>query len=405
MSGARRAGLAIGMAALLGAIAAGRGAGQNAAAWRPRVFVTRYGGPALQVVARARTRSLPKSVNVSPDGRIVVVCNFGQQGAHNVSFFDALSLTPLGEVDFPGNAVETVFSADGTTLYVSNFRRHVVEVVDVATRSVRAEIAVGRHPKFMALSSDGATLYVANWGDRSVSVVDVAEAREVRRLPTERHPRGLAVRPDGTLLAAAFHGDVIHVFPAGADAESERWETCAYPRHLLLSPDGETLYVTCSLGHVGFYDAQTGRRLGLAPTGRNPRSIGLSGNGRWIGVANFSSSDVSLIDTVERRHRTYTVPGASRIVGLAMHPGPQVRLYATSWDTNELYVLADSQADAVTEGAPGAPLAPSQTAPPVAASAPAPAAEEPGGAAAQALPAHAAVPAPRFAVPAARSAP
>lgn len=316
------------------------GEGRDIPREHPRLVVTRHGGPALSIVARVRTGSLPKSVNLSPDGRIAAVCNFGQRDGHNVSLFDAFTLEPLGEIGFPGNAVETVFSPDGGTLYVSNFRRHVVEVIDLATRSVRTEIAVGRHPKFMALSPDGGTLYVADWGDRSVSVIELAFGREVRRLSTERHPRGLVVRPDGTLLAAAFHGDVVHVFPAGAAEESERWDVCALPRHLLLSPDGATLYVTCSLGHVGFYDAHTGRRLGIAPTGRNPRSIAIGGGGRWIGVANFSSSGVSLIDTVEHRHRTYPIEGAGRIVGLAIHPGPRVRLYATSWDTNELYVLA-----------------------------------------------------------------
>jgi len=70
--------------------------------------------------------------------------------------------------------VESAFSPDGATLYVSNFRRHVVEVIDFASMEVRSEIAVGTNPKTIVVSADGETLYVANYFDRSVSVVDVS---------------------------------------------------------------------------------------------------------------------------------------------------------------------------------------------------------------------------------------
>lgn len=324
---------------------------QDRRADRPRVFRTERGGPELSVAARVRTGVQPKSVNVSPDGSRVVVCNFGRPDHDNVSVFDADSLAQVGSISFAGNAVETVFSADGQTLYVSNFRENLVDVIDFTScqrasaaapcsPAPRATITTGSLPKFMALSPDGRTLYVANWGDRSVSVVDVATLTETRRLPTLRHPRGMVVRPDGTLLAAAFHGDVVHVFAAGASQESQRFPMCELPRHLLLSPDGATMYVTCSMGHVGFYDATSGARLGIGTLGRNPRSIAITADGRYIGAANFTSSDVSLVDTVSRTHRTYPVPGASRIVGLAMHPrSTPIRLYATSWDTNELILL------------------------------------------------------------------
>lgn len=318
------------------------GAGQDRD--RPRVFRTSHGGPALEVTHRIRTGVQPKSVAVSPDGTRVVVCNMGPLDRDNVHVLDARTLERIGVVEFPGNAVEAAFTHDSRTLFVSNFRRHVVEIIDLATLELLGEVRVGLHPKFMVVSPDDRTLYVANYFDRTVSVVDLATRTEVRRLSTLRHPRGMAIRPDGTLLAAAFHGDVVHVFSEGAAEERERWEMCELPRHLVLSPDAATLYVTCSMGHIGFYEATTGARLGLAPTGRNPRSIDINGDGRWIGVANFSSHDVTLIDTVERRHRTHEVPGAHRIVGLAMDRGPRPRIFATSWDTAELYVLAEPAA-------------------------------------------------------------
>lgn len=312
----------------------------GARAQRTPIFRTERGGPRLVVAARARTGIQPKSVNVSPDGRRVVVCNFGRPDEDNVLVYDAESLERVGSVSFPGNAVESAFSPDGRTLYVSNFRRHVVEVIDFERLEVRGEVEVGSHPKTIVVSEDGATLYVANYFDRSVSVVDAAALREVRRLPTGARPRGMGLLHDGSLLAASFEDDLIHRFRPGAEAPAEQWETCRYPRDVLPAPDGRTYYLTCSLGTIRFFRPEDGGRpFGIAPTGRNPRSIDLGADGRWLGVANFTSSDVTLIDTVARTHRRHRVPDASRIVGLAMHPGPALRMYATSWDTAEVILL------------------------------------------------------------------
>jgi len=332
----------------------GLGASQARTA-RPRVFRTTRGGPNLTVTRHVRTGVQPKSVNVSPDGTRVVVCNFGRPDRDNVFIYDSLTLAHVGTVSFIGNAVESVFTPDGNTLYVSNFRENEVEAIDFTscihataeapcTLTPRGVVHTGNLPKFMAIAPDAGTLYVANWGDRSVSVVDTATLTERRRLPTLTHPRGLILRPDGALLAAAFHGDVIHVFPQDAERESTRFPMCELPRHLLLNPDGHTMYVTCSMGFLGFYDARDGSRAGIASLGRNPRSIAMTADAHFVGAANFTSSDVSLVDTVLRTHRTYPVPGAQRIVGLAMHPASTtVRLYATSWDTNELYMLESAE--------------------------------------------------------------
>lgn len=312
-----------------------------AAAQRAPVFRTERGGPELAVLARAATGVQPKSVSVSPDGRRVVVCNFGRPDRDNVFVYDSETLERTGVVSFEGNAVESAYSPDGAILYVSNFRRHLVEVIDFTSLEVLAEIAVGTNPKTIAVSPDGRTLYVANYFDRSVSVVDVEARRELRRLRTGARPRGLGVMADGTLYAAAFSGDRVHRFAPGATEEQGHWDVCRYPRDILPFPGGDGFFMTCSLGNVGFYRLDgDGRPFGLAPTGRNPRSIGRTADGRFVGVANFSSHDVSIIDTVRRTHRTVEVPGAHGIVGLAMHPGgDRIRLYATSWDTNEVILL------------------------------------------------------------------
>lgn len=316
---------------------------------REPAFRTRPGGLALRVVGEARTGVQPKSVEVSPDGRRVWVCNFGQLDRDNVWIYDAETLARVGVVEFAGNAVETAFSPDGATAYVSNFRRGVVEVIDTATLAIRGEVRVGANPKFMVVSPDGSMLYVALYTQRSVAVVDTARLELVRRLRTGVQPRGMAMRPDGSLLVASFRSDLVQHFDASG-AELARFETCPYPRHLQLGPDPNRLFVTCTLGTIGVYDVSTGRRVGLSPTGRNPRSLGLSADGRFAATANFHSSDVTLTDFDTRTHRTSEVPGADQLVGLALRvygDGPEgrarMRVFTTSWNDHTLFVLEPTE--------------------------------------------------------------
>ena len=315
---------------------------------RPPVVTTRHGAPRLRVVAEARTSVQPKSAELSPDGRRVWVCNFGRIDEDNVFIYDADSLDLVGTIDFPGNAVETAFSPDGSTAYVSNFRRGVIEVIDTASFTVQREIEVGANPKFMVVSPDGKTLYAALYTQQRVAMVDLESGTRTRYLATGEQPRGMAMLADGTFLVASFRSDFIQVFAANGD-ELRRFDVCDFPRHLQVGPDGERVAVTCTMGNISTYDIATGHRRVIARTGRNPRTLALSSDGRWAATANFHSSDVTLADLRTLRHRTSDVDGADQLVGLAVRlyesgpdGEPRLRIYATSWRNRRLFVLEPS---------------------------------------------------------------
>lgn len=312
-----------------------------------RSFETSRGGPTLTLGSRVETGVQPKSVSISGDGRVLAVANFGFADHDNVYLYDSESLARIGTVSFPGNAVESVFSRDGRTLFVSNFRQSRVEVIELAgctasapcSLTPRASIATGAHPKWMVLSADERTLYVANWSDESVSMIDLARGVEQRRLPTGRHPRGLALLADGTVIAASFEEHTLHLFSAEGEARGTV-RVCQMPRHLVTAPDGVHLYVTCSMGFVGLYEPHTGRRLGTGWLGRNPRTIAATRDGRFVAAANFTSGGVSLVDMIGHTHRSLPIEHADRIVGVAIHPdSTRLRLYATSWDGAELIAV------------------------------------------------------------------
>lgn len=297
------------------------------------------GGPRLVVVRRVHTGSQPKSVTVSPDGRQVWVAAFGLRNASNVDVFDGETLALWGRVSFHGNAVETVFTRDGRTAYVSSFSSDEVHEIDVGTRVVRATIPVGWNPKVLALSHDGSRLYVVNWRSNDVYVIDVRTRAVLQRLSTERHPRGIAVFADGRVLVASTEGDVIHEFDRDGRAV-RRIDVCEFPRHLVLSRDERTLYVTCSgASLVTAYDVTTFARLFSARTGANPRSLAASSDGRFLASADFDGTSVTLMDLTGHVARRAPIDDASQIVGVAVAPSGRLRVYATSWGTRELIAL------------------------------------------------------------------
>lgn len=297
-------------------------------------------GPRLEVVGRAPTGVQPKSVNVSPDGSRIYVLDFGRRDRDNVRAYDARTLTQVATSTFPGNACESAFSPDGRTLWVSNFRLGKLEALDPTTLAVRAEVRVENNPKVVAVSPDGARVYVSNWSSASVSVIDARTLTVIRTLRTGAHPRGMAVRRDGTLLVTATQDDVVYEFDAHDLHEVRRIPTCQFPRHVVFAPGGERYIVSCSgSAHVAWYSFPSGAREGVAAVGMNPRTIDVSDDGRWVASADFTAKTVSLVDLRDRAVRTSEIPGAERIVGLVMAPGPAVRIYVTSWENGELIAL------------------------------------------------------------------
>ena len=315
-------------------------AGSSARAREARpAWLFARGGPRLVVTRRVRTGSQPKSVSVSPDGRQVWVAAFGTRDANNVDVFDAHTLALWGRVSFQGNAVETIFTPDGRTAYVSNFVRGTVEEIDVATRTVRASIVGGLDPKVLALSSDARRLYIVNWRSNDVYVVDTATRERLQRLRTGRHPRGFAVLRDGRVLVASTETNTVYAFDANG-VETRRIEVCDFPRHLVLSNDEQRLYVTCS-GHslVAAYEVATGQRVFGARTGNNPRSLAATRDGRYLVTADFDGTSVTLVDVIGRVARPSPIERASQIVGVAVSPAETLRVYATSWNTRELILM------------------------------------------------------------------
>jgi YVTN family beta-propeller protein len=298
--------------------------------------------PQLEVQEVAATGSMPKGVTLSPDATRLYVTNFGQANGKNLSVYDAATLAPMGDIDVPGIVVESIFNADGSLLYASNFPRDSVQIIDTKTRHVTREIQVGLHPKILVLSKDGKTLFAANWNGNSVSEIDLARGVTVRTHQAGVHPRGMALTSAGSLYVANFDSATIDVFHGPSFTQNYTLAVCPIPRHLVLAPDEKTMFLSC------YHDSQlwaldlTGlseRANHIVPIGKLPKSIDVSRDGKYVYSADYGpSNSVSIVDTGDWSSSTYTVPGMDRGSGIAVLPGGR-RAAVTGWCDNHVYIV------------------------------------------------------------------
>jgi YVTN family beta-propeller protein len=295
--------------------------------------------PKLEVQEVEATGLQPKGAFLSHDGKRLYVTNFGELSKKKcVSVYDADSLALVDEIDLPGEAVEAAVSPDDKTLYVSSFWGHSLMFVDLATKTVTHDVKTGAHPKVVAASPDGKRVYVANWSGDSVAEIDTATAELVKTHPTGKSPRGLTVAKDGTVYSASFYADTIEVYE-GAERETHRKiPVCKCPRHLALSPDDKTLYISCLYAsQIHALDLATGKVTHKAQVGASPKSVAVSRDGRYVWSAEYGGTrSVSVVDTTDWTARTFVVPGMDRGSGIAVGEGGE-HAFVTGWYDAHVY--------------------------------------------------------------------
>lgn len=170
-------------------------------------FLYRIDTATLEIVDIVLVGSVPKYVEVTPDGRYVLVTNWctwdlsvvdtqAQGGPEQVA------TVPIGR--YPrGIAV----SPDSSTAYVAVMGGSEVLTVDVAAAAggaggdaVTGEIAVGAGPRHLNISPDGSTLYATLNKAGEVVKVDIASASVVGTSSTGQAPRSSVLSEDGTAM-------------------------------------------------------------------------------------------------------------------------------------------------------------------------------------------------------------
>lgn len=187
---------------------------------------------------------------------------------------------------------------------------------------VRPALDGNRAPYEVAFTPDGARALVTEFDEGTLAVIERATGRVLEHLPTEgKEPTGLAVSPDGklALVTNSFSGSLAFV-----DLEAKKTATLplrGVPYDVVVSPDGGTAYVSVSqLDQVAVVDVPGRRVTDRIPTGRRPRALSITPDGRVLVTANMTQGSVTFIDTAARRPIGEGRTPAVNLRGVAVFP-------------------------------------------------------------------------------------
>jgi len=264
------------------------------------------------------TGNSPHEVEVTSDGRIAVVSNYGAQSpgnsltvvdlkerrertrvdlgelrrphgiaiAGNLACFTAEEARAIACLDasdriawrFSTNQDQThmvLASRDGRTLFTTNMRSDSVSIIEHAgqANAVQTLVTVGKTPEGMDLTPDGRQLWTANATDGGVSIVDVAKKSLVRSfdIGTRRSNR-LKFTPDGklALVSDVVAGELV-VVDVKAQSVRTRIPVGRGATGVLVTPDGSRAYVAVSgERRLAVVDLQSLKVIAHVSTGGGP---------------------------------------------------------------------------------------------------------------------------------------
>ena len=171
----------------------------------------------------------------------------GDGTATEKTFLQAVTTpaTARGPVASSALAVETRVNAPGR-VWVANPDTDTVAVIDSATNTRTAEVAVGRSPRSVAVAGDG-RIWVANKDAATLSIVSPATLAVVQtvNLPAASQPHGLVVAPGGGSAYVVLEGpgQLLKLDPV-TGAVQGTLNVGPNVRHVSLSGDGATVLVS-----------------------------------------------------------------------------------------------------------------------------------------------------------------
>ncbi|HTO94849.1 MAG TPA: plastocyanin/azurin family copper-binding protein [Bacteroidota bacterium] len=162
------------------------------------------------------TGTIPRSLNLSPDGGTLVATLFDR---NEVQFYSPRTLKLLRAVTVGGAPHHVLFTNDGKHVLVVDQTTNDMTVIDASTFAVSRTIPVGKKPHWIAPTGDSRYAYVSDEGSNQVSLVDLEDGDVERTIPVGGAPRKLVLgavsQPDRAPAVQGATGDAATPAPAG----------------------------------------------------------------------------------------------------------------------------------------------------------------------------------------------
>lgn len=269
--------------------------------------------------ATVATGDGPHEVEVSTDGRLAFVSNYGARTAGNtLSVVDIATRKEVKRVDLGELSRPHGLTFANGHLYLTSEASKRIARYDPGTQRVDWTFDVGQDGTHMVLASrDGAKLYTSNMGSNSVSILERGSNGEwsQKLVQVGSGPEGLDLSPDGRVLWSAHSrdggisildtssGKVTHT----VDAKTQR------SNRVKFTTDGRLALVSdLGAGELAIFDAAQRTQRARLKLGSGPTGILVAPVGEQAFVAVSGENHIAVIDlktlTVARKIATGNGP-------------------------------------------------------------------------------------------------
>ncbi len=282
----------------------------------------------------------PQGVGVDPLTNTIYVAN---TGGDNVSVINGATNTVTATVAVGSHPFPVVVDDPTTdTVYVANSDANSVSVISGATNTVIATIPVGSTPQGLGVDTATNTIYVANSASNTVSVISGATNTVTATIAVGSVPVGVAVDTvtNTVYVTNSFDADlsvingatntVTATVPAGND-----------PDAVAVDPATDTVYVAdYNAGSVSVISGLTNTLTATVAVGPNPAALAVDPATNTVYVANLTGHSVSVIDGATNTV-TGTIVVGSEPDGIGVNPLTDV-VYVADFGSNAVSVFAGS---------------------------------------------------------------
>ncbi len=249
---------------------------------------------------------------------------------NGVAYVTQVDLGKLRRLDLPSHTfgaevlvgsvpTEIAFNSTGAVAYVTNQSSHNVSIVNVTTNTTEDVIPVTGDPFEVIVAPGDSILYVSTNVD-SVYGIRLSTKAVVAAFATPAIGNGFALRNDTLLYVSTHSGGTVIEFNLKTRAVGRTFTVGGTPQKLVVSPDGNELYIANEAGYVQFWNLVTGAQIGgnlaLPPGSAGYGMARRPSNGQlYVTSAYFGGGNIHIINPVTRTlTRTIVAGGSTRRV-------------------------------------------------------------------------------------------
>jgi len=264
------------------------------------------------------TGNSPHEGTISPDGRTLVVSNYGSRNPSTLTVIDLEKKKVTKTIGLEKNIAPhgIAFLPDGERVIVSTEASNTVTIVNIKTGQVEKSIStepLGCH--MVVITPSGDKIFASSIGSGMVSVIDVKKGQQIKTIKTGAGAEGMDISPDGKeLWVGNRSADTISVIDTNTLEIVATLKSKSFPIRVKFTPDGKHVLVSNMQSQdVSVFDAKSRKEIHRIPmfnkavdkrsksffsTARRPAPIGIliHPNNQYAFIANTRADMVSVID-------------------------------------------------------------------------------------------------------------